>query len=177
MISDPLLQAIARWHEYYTLLGAASATMTGLLFVAASVASRTFDGRWRSAMRMFLSASIVHFASTLGISLTVLAPVGSCIVYALLFGVVGLIGIGYYIVAWQDSRRDGLLSRIAWDDRVWYIAFPIICYLLTVAAGCMIFIHLDAACYVLAAATFMLLMTGIHNAWDITIWSISRQQE
>ena len=37
-----LTDALAHWHEFYTLLGTASATMVGLLFVAATVGSGVF---------------------------------------------------------------------------------------------------------------------------------------
>jgi len=41
----PLAEALGRWHEFYMLLGGASATMVGLLFVAATVAP-AFSPGW-----------------------------------------------------------------------------------------------------------------------------------
>jgi hypothetical protein len=36
-------QALAAWHPFYALLGGASATMVGLLFVAVSVGGSVFS--------------------------------------------------------------------------------------------------------------------------------------
>lgn len=70
----PMNEALATWHDFYALLGEASATMIGLLFVAASVGSGVFSQSQRGAVRMFLSASVVQFATILGSCLVVLAP-------------------------------------------------------------------------------------------------------
>jgi hypothetical protein len=71
----PLAQTLAPWHDFYALPGTASATMVGLLFVAASVAGGVFAQNRSGALRIFLSASVVHFSSILATCLMVLAPV------------------------------------------------------------------------------------------------------
>jgi hypothetical protein len=58
-------QALAPWYGFYALLGTASATMVGLLFVAASVAGGVFSQNRSGALPIFLSASVVHFSSIL----------------------------------------------------------------------------------------------------------------
>ena len=68
---------LAHWHEFYTLLGTAAGTLVALLFVAATVASGVFSSERRAPLRIFLSASVVHFSSLLVLSLVFLAPVGS----------------------------------------------------------------------------------------------------
>jgi hypothetical protein len=68
-----LTESLRHWHEFYTLLGTASATMVGLLFVAATVGSGVFSTDRRGALGMFLSASVVHFSSILATCLIVLA--------------------------------------------------------------------------------------------------------
>lgn len=45
----PLVDALASWRNFYELLGAASATMIGLLFVAATVGSGIFSSDQRAA--------------------------------------------------------------------------------------------------------------------------------
>jgi hypothetical protein len=36
---------------------------------------------------------------------------------------------------------------------------------------------MDVGCMALALSLGLLLVVGIHNAWDITLWSITRRQE
>jgi hypothetical protein len=37
--------------------------------------------------------------------------------------------------------------------------------------------RLDLGCEALALSILVLLVIGIHNAWDITVWSITRTRE
>ena len=69
--------ALGPWHEFYMLGGTASATMVGLLFVAASVGAGVFSADRRAPLRVFLSASVVNFSTVLAACLVVLAPVGN----------------------------------------------------------------------------------------------------
>ena len=73
----PLAQEMARWHEFYALLGTASATLVGLLFVAATVSSGVFSSNRRAPLRVFLSATVVHFSGILAVCLIALAPLQS----------------------------------------------------------------------------------------------------
>jgi hypothetical protein len=69
-----VIDSLVRWHEYYMLLGTASATMVGLLFVAVTVGSGVFTGNRRAPLRVFVSASVVHFCGILAVCRIVLAP-------------------------------------------------------------------------------------------------------
>jgi len=77
----------------------------------------------------------------------------------------------------RDTMRDGLSVRIAWDDRLWYMTLPIIAYLFETASGALLAVRLDLGCVALALAVGILLVIGIHNAWDITVWSITRPRD
>jgi hypothetical protein len=172
-----LTDAMTPWHEFYMLLGTASATMVGLLFVAASVGSGVFTTDRPAALRVFLSASVVHFSSILTASLVVLAPLRSELLFAVLILGCGLFGLAYSCLALRDTMRDGLSVRIAWDDRLWYMTLPIIAYLFETASGALLAVRLDLGCVALALAVGILLVIGIHNAWDITVWSITRPRD
>jgi hypothetical protein len=169
--------SLAPWHEFYTLLGTASATMVGLLFVAASVAAGVFSAGRRAPLRVFLSASVVHFSSILAASLIVLAPVGDWARFGGLILACGVFGLGYSCLAWRDTVRDGLNKQIEWDDRTWYVVLPIVCYVCETGAGVALVLQEPLACAGLAASVAMLLVVGIHNAWDITVWTVTRRRE
>ena len=172
-----LTQTLAPWHEYYALLGQASATMTGLLFVAASVGSHVFAEGRRGAQRMFLSASVVQFASTLAGCLAVLLPLRSWYVLGGCILAGGVFGLVYSAAAWRDAVRDGLIEKIDLEDRLWYAAAPAVMYLAEASAGLGFGLQQGFACPVLAAAMAGLLFVAIHNAWDITLWSVTRRRD
>jgi hypothetical protein len=73
--------------------------------------------------------------------------------------------------------RDGLTVRIDWEDRLWYALGPVIGYLMELGAGAGLMLRLHWGCPGLAVAMGTLLLVSIHNAWDITIWSVTRDRE
>ncbi|HEX3348537.1 MAG TPA: hypothetical protein VHS58_10615 [Acetobacteraceae bacterium] len=174
---QPLPQSLAPWHDFYTLLGEASATMTGLLFVAASVGAAVFSQNRPGALRMFLSASVVQFASILSGSLIVLAPLQQWEQVGGMILACGVVGLLYSALAWRDARRDGLTARIDLEDRVWYALAPAAGYLVEAGAGFALILRSGAACAALAVAMGLLLLVAIHNAWDITVWSVTRRRD
>src|SRR5271170_4132864 len=100
-----LVQALTPWREFYMLLGQASATMVGLLFVAASVGAGIFSQNRRGALRMFLSASVVQFGCILAGCLIVLAPVPRWDYLGALILACGAFGLAYSAIAWRDAVR------------------------------------------------------------------------
>jgi len=173
----PLADALGQWHDFYTLLGAASATLVGLLFVAATVGAGVFTGARRGASRMFLSASVIHFSSLLIACLVVLAPAQNWVSLGVMIAVCGIFGLAYYGLAWRDTVRDGLSKQIDWDDRIWYGVLPVICYMFETASGVALVLRSALGCMALALSLVLLLVIGIHNAWDITLWSITRRRD
>jgi hypothetical protein len=91
--------SLRHWHEFYTLLGTVSATMVGPLFVPAAVDSCVSGSDRRVPLRMFLSASVVHFSGILAASSIVLAPVQSWLL------------LGVLIPGVRDRRTRGLPRR------------------------------------------------------------------
>ncbi len=168
---------LASWHDFYALLGTASATMIALLFVAASVGSGVFTAEKRAPLRVFLSASVLHFSGILAVSLTVLSPLRSQALFGWLVVAGGLVGLGYYGLTWRDTIRDDLLKRMDLEDRIWYALFPIAGYLLETASGVTQVSGSETGWPGLAVSMGVLLLVGVHNAWDITVWSISRRRD
>ena len=176
--STPLPEAMAHWHEFYTLLGTASATLVGLLFVAATVSSGVFSSNRRAPLRVFLSATLVHFSGILAVCLIVLAPLQSWLQFGLLILGCGIFGLVYCGLIWRDTVRDSrLIAAIDLEDRIWYLFVPVAGYLLETATGVALALRLDAGSTAVVFAVGILMVAGIHNAWDITIWIITRPRD
>jgi hypothetical protein len=174
---QPLTQFLAPWHDFYELLGTASATMIGLLFVAVSVGSGIFSRSRRGAQRMFLSASVVGFGVVLAISLFVMAPHEGWGTLGTLVMAAGIFGLGYSAVTWADAVRDGLVEKIDLEDRLWYALGPATAYLVDTVAGVMLMMRMPLGCRAMAVAMGILALVSVHNAWDITIWSVTRNND
>lgn len=171
--ADPLVP----WHDFYLLLGTASATMVGLLFVAASVASGVFSSDRRAPLRVFLSASVVNFSLVLATSLIAMAPIPGWMLPGALVGTCGVFGLTHSSLAWRDTLHDGLIANIDLEDRTWYIALPLSAYLCLLGSGGALSFGWPVGRVLLAASAGMLLAIGIHNAWDITVWIITRRRD
>jgi hypothetical protein len=172
---ESLHNVMAAWHDFFMLLGTAAGTLVGLLFVAATVSSGVFTLERRAPLRMFLTATVVHFGSVLAASLIMLLPLTSWLLLGVIVLVCALVGIGYSLLAVRDSIHDGLISNVDWEDRTWYGLLPFVAYIVELATGIALAYGV-AAFAVLAACMGLLLIVGIHNAWDITVWTISRRQ-
>jgi hypothetical protein len=170
-------EVLGHWHEFYALLGTASATLVGLLFVAATVASGVFTTTRSAPRRMFLSASVIHFSTVLVVCLIVLAPEHGWASPGAMIVACGIFGLGYYGLAWRDAIRDGLAKAIDLEDRTWYAVFPAVGYLFETLSGAAMAARLNLSCVALAVSVGFVLMVGIHNAWDITIWSVTRPRD
>jgi hypothetical protein len=66
---------------------------------------------------------------------------------------------------------DFCYSAIAWRDT------PAITYTVDTAAGIGLGLRHPYGCALLAVAAVGLLLIGIHNAWDITLWSVTHARE
>jgi hypothetical protein len=173
----PLIEVLGHWHEFYALVGEASATLIGLLFVAASVSSGVFTMDRPAALRVFLSASVVNFSSIVAASMVVLSPIENSTLLGGLIVACGALGLTHTGLACRDAMRDGLLAKIDLEDRTWYLVLPLILYLCEAASGIALALRWDQACMALALSVGMLLLVAIHNAWDITVWTITRRRQ
>ena len=172
-----LAEALASWHEFYILLGTAAATLVGLLFVAATVGAGVFSPDRGAPVRVFLSATLLHFAGILIACLIVLVPVQSWASLGGMIGACGLFGLVYYGLTWRDMRADGLLANIDLEDRIWYALAPAFGYLCETITGAALAARVMLAIEALAATIGFLLIVGIHNAWDITVWVMTRRRQ
>jgi len=126
---------------------------------------------------VFLSASVIHFSTILVVCLIVLVPIQNWVSLGVMIAGCGVFGIGYYCIGWRDSVRDGLSKKIDREDRTWYGVLPVIGYLFVTGSGIALGSRLTLGCEALALSMGMLLVVGIHNAWDITVWSITRPRD
>jgi hypothetical protein len=75
------------------------------------------------------------------------------------------------------STRDGLNRAIDWDDRTWYVVAPVVSYLFETATGAALALQSDLGAAAHAVSVGLLLVVGLHNAWDITVWVITRRRD
>jgi hypothetical protein len=167
MTATGLIDALRDWHDFYVLIGTASATLVGLMFVAASIGATYFHVEREAGLRAFLTPTVLHFAAVLITCLVIIAPSHSNLSLGIALAAGSLLGLGYSLRVWVMVRRRNF--KIDREDQLWYL---ITSYLIMAAAAVFAFvspaspIELD----LLAVSLVLLLVLGIHNAWDMTVW-------
>ena len=166
---SPLGELLHSWHDLYILLGTASATLVGFMFVAASIGAHIFTESNRPGTGAFISPTVVHFSSALFLCVAGTIPVHSAFTLGALVGLIGIVGGGYSakIVVQLFIRRQFTVDVV---DRLFYAFVPLAGYLGVLAAAATLFMHAEWGLIVLAAALLTLLLAGIRNAWDMMIW-------
>jgi len=162
------------WHEFYTLLGTAAATLVALMFVAVSVAVGLLTSDRSIGTRIYMSPVIMHYAYVLFVSLIVLAPGLSDGMLGLIIIAGGLIGLGYSVYIAIRLFRD---SKSEFVDRFAYGAWPAVAYASTIVGGALIADHKWWGVDILAAAMLLLLFVNVRNAWDLSVTFARRHSD
>jgi hypothetical protein len=170
------IPGLREWHDFYALIGGASATLVALIFVAASIGAGVFTREHQAGIRSFLSPTVVHFSSVLVVCLLATIPTETWVTLGALLTCAGAIGLVYSGWVWRRMMKHGIVASIDTVDRLWYALLPIPAYLLVVAAGAGLWRRSGLSLDILASALILLLLIGIRNAWDMTVWIIDRRQ-
>jgi hypothetical protein len=173
-MSGALAELLHSWHDFYTLIGTAAATLIGLMFVAASIASSYLTERNKAGMQAFFTPTVAHFAAVLFICIVLSAPMTSWTALGALLLGVGAVGLSYSTLVWTRMGRRGLTATIDLSDRLWYALAPLACHVLIVVSVTMLLVGGERGLLVLASGSVFLLLAGVRNAWDITSWAVMR---
>jgi hypothetical protein len=166
-----LTELLHDWHDFYILVGTASATLVGLMFVAASIGASVFNEESRAAMEAFITPTVVHFAAVLFSCFLVTIPtqgwrsLGGLLAAG---GLAGTIYCGRILVQIVIGRR----FNVDLSDRLFYALLPLLGYLLAVIAAVLLIMQSAASANLIAAALLTLLAAAIRNAWDMMLWIV-----
>jgi hypothetical protein len=161
------------WHDFYVLVGTASATLVGLMFVAATLGASVFSEQNRHALQAFISPTVVNFATALFTCIGVMIPSQTWLSLGLLLGAGGIAGLVYAGRVWVEMiiRRRYRVDAV---DRMFYATIPLLGYLLILGAGILLLLDKAWSAEVTAAALVILMFAGVRNAWDMTTWIMMR---
>ena len=157
------------WHDFYVLLGTASATLVGLMFIAASIGATVFSEANRAALAAFITPTVIHFGAVLFACLVVTIPTHSRHSLGAVLGIGGLAGTvhsGRLLV--QLIIRHSF--KVDLVDRAFYVLIPLVAYLIALAAAVLLFEQSALGAELIAAALLILLFAGLRNAWDMMVW-------
>jgi hypothetical protein len=158
---------LEHWHEFYILVGTASATLVALLFVAVSLGAGFLTDERSAATRAFFSPVVAHFTAVFFISAVGLFPAHNPTMFAVLVGVCAAIGAAISVFTIVELLRHGWTKYV--QDHLAYGLLPACSYAMLLAAAWLVLTGHEYALLVLAYAVLLLLIVNIRNAWDLTL--------
>lgn len=126
-------------------------------------------------VRAFGTPTVVHFFVAMLISAGMSAPwpalsdLGTCLI------VFGAVGLAYLFTVIRHTRRQTAYRPDA-EDWFWYIGLPLVAYALLTTAAILLSWHPTSCLFAIAGTILLLVIIGIHNAWD-TITYIALQHQ
>jgi hypothetical protein len=170
--TEPIASPLAAWANFYVITGTAGAALTGLMFVAIAVMTQVRREISREGIGTFSTPTVVHLSAVIVIStlLSMPWPDPRPLVFCLLAG--ALAGLIYTAVIVRRFRRSTIYRPDA-EDWTWHGVTPCVSYL-ALGFGALLLIGAPTfALYLLGAAILLLMVTGIHNAWDTVAYTTS----
>jgi hypothetical protein len=164
------------WQEFYFLVGSSAGALIGLLFVVITLTANYDPSRAETGARVYVTPTVVHFASVLFVSAVALVPG----LPANILGIFVLIPSagGLFYVAVVIKRFFGRLpDEPHWSDPIFYAALPAVGYTTLAVAGVSFITGHAIAPDALALGVLGLLFTGIRDAWDVALWVSTHPDE
>ena len=163
---------LAKWGNFYTMVGSAAGALIGLQFVVITlIANRPSAPRSREAGAAFATPSIVHLGTALLLSALLLVPWPSISGAASSCELVGLAGVLYALIVARRMRRQTAYQP-EFEDWLFHFLLPLASYAGLALSALMLISDARDALFGFGTATMVLLFAGIHNAWDAVTYHV-----
>jgi hypothetical protein len=176
MIQAPELSLLGDWQNFYSIIGTAAATLTGLMFVVTTLMAG-IDAHivtLNAAVAAFNTPTVVHFAVVLLLTGILSIPWQKFSSLSLVLGLIGLGMVIYSIIVLRRMRRVPLYQSTL-EDWSWYLVLPLLASVSVITAAFMLLKNPSSALYIIGTAMMLLLLVGIRNAWDmVTFLAVER---
>ena len=173
------MSPLSAWVNFYVIVGTAAGVLIGLTFVVISLVAGwarrpSLSG---GALGTYNTPTVVHFAAVLLTSATLSAPWPELAPVALLLGLGGLGGATYIVVVARRLARWEVYTPVV-EDWAFHAILPLAAYAALSVAALLLLGSPGSALFVVGAALLLLVVVGIHNAWDlVTAVALQRAEE
>jgi len=166
---------LAGWDNFFVIAGSSAAALTGLTFIVITLAGES--GRVNpNGLRVFITPTIVHFTVVLAFSAFLSMPHHTPLSLCVCLVVAGILGLIYIGTIATSIRRMASTYVPVHEDWIWNVILPAVAYGTWLAAGFFIWRSPHASLYAVGAVFVLLMLIGIHNAWDIAVWNSTRRE-
>jgi hypothetical protein len=155
------------WDNFYVILGSAAAALLGLTFVIIALLSERRANP--TGMAGYITPTVVHFGTVLGLSCFVSMPHQNVIGLSLGFGATATGLLIYTGAIAANLRRFAKSYAPVLEDWIWHVILPAVVYCVLLATAFILWREPRESMYGIASALLLLLFVGIHNSWDVAV--------
>lgn len=167
------------WSNFYFMLGSASASLVGLMFVVTTLTRGGDRTQVELGQRLFMTPTVFNFAAVLTLSGLALVPRLDGRTQLTVMALLGAYGFGYAVVINSQAIRALIRQGPTphWSDLWCYGVIPLGIYagleamILTRMAG------VEWGTFGMALSLLALLLIAIRNAWDLVTWLAPRREQ
>lgn len=164
-----LAQSLRDWQNFYFMIGTASATLTGLLFLSVSLGTHLVAAR-EEGVRTFVTPTLVHFITVILLAAVMLIPVHTALSLSALLIAIGVAGCAYTLQVTLRMIRRPDQEAVDPGHWLWHAILPLVSYGAALAVAALLLAgSLDGLVW-LSGSEIVLTIVGIHNAWDLVLW-------
>ena len=158
---------LTTWENFFSIVGTAAATLTGLMFVVITLSTNIGRRRgFENTLGTFNTPNIVHFCIALLIAMLLSAPWSGLAIPGLVLGLIGLCGTIYVSIILRRFTRLRNYKPVP-EDWAWHVVIPFACYTALFISAIVLLSNPVLAMFFIAAVAVLFLFVGIHNSWDI----------
>ncbi|SRR5260221_6793164 len=156
------------WDNFYVIVGSSAAALTGLQFVVTALIADRQSGT-TNTFRAFGTPTVVHFCAALIVSAIASAPWHEVSSAASAFAICGILGVLYLALVILRIHRARTYQAVL-EDWVFHALLPLLSYGTLLIAAITLPHRPAGSQFAVAGAALLLLLVGIHNAWDAATW-------
>jgi len=156
---------LAAWENYYVIVGGAAAALISVQFVVIALIANRRSRVSEETINAFGTPTVVHLGGALVVSAIMCAPFASLVLVSVALALCGLSGLIYVAMVIRRARRQKTYEPVG-EDWVWHAVLPSAIYAALTLAALLLDATRRLPPFVIGGAALVLLLVGIHNAWD-----------
>lgn len=170
----PAAPLLTPWENFYVIVGSSGAALTGLQFVVMALIADAQRKGSGDAVRAFGTPTVVHFCMVLATSAVLSAPWPTTFPPTVILALCGVGGIAYASIVTARAGRQQDYKPVL-EDWIWHSVLPLLAYTSLFAGAMTIDWRAGAGLFAIGGASLLLLLIGIHNAWDSVAYVATQQ--
>jgi hypothetical protein len=171
-----VIPQLADWETFYVIVGSSAAALTGLMFVVIALIKESDLPRSSGTVAAFGTPTVVHFCTALVVAAILTAPWRALTNVAGAAGIAGAAGLIYTLMVLQRARKQTHYEPVL-EDWLFHTVFPMAAYAAILIAAAVLRKDPEHSLFAIGAAVLVLVLIGIHNAWDtVTYVTVARPE-